>query len=126
MTNISQQIGHAIYEEVVSKGLETIENGLREAPTNESDELVVFFNQLSPHDKSLFLRTLRAAFTDATSNVLGIIDGTSPLGPDGEYLDLSIRTESEEISDLQDYFLEADEAKNKSPIGLIRHPSIRA
>lgn len=119
MNELSQKIGRNIYNEIVIKEMRDIEDGLKSPLEEGESQLHAFFNRLNENDQSIFLRAIRTALTDGASTVLGIFDGSTPLGPEKDYLDFSMSIDNTEIQFLHDYFIEAHEENNKNAIGLV-------
>lgn len=67
-----------------------------------------FFKNLSSAQQEIFFKVIRQVTVDTTSNLLGIIDGSSPLGSSGPEVAL-IQDSGKLSGDLQDLFLTEDE-----------------
>lgn len=69
-----------------------------------------FFGALTPHQQKIFFEILRQVTVDATSNVLGVIDGVNSFdGVDGEFV-LTYDDDADPLSgDLQSIFLAEEE-----------------
>lgn len=83
-------------------------------PNSSTDKYWVnalnFFNKLDPSDKEIFFKIIRQIEVDTTSNILGILDGTSWLENQEEEFKLTTKNSKEPINgELQDIFLEQEE-----------------
>jgi hypothetical protein len=111
------EIVSQIYDEVVNQNLaiykrifQTTEVSTASDPYWKSS--LMLFQSLSAEQKETFFEIVRQTIVDTTSNLLGILDGSSRLEGQSKNFKLTWDSETEKLNeDLQDLFLLREETR---------------
>jgi hypothetical protein len=109
----------AAFLELVDEAGRDYATALRTPLAEATDPLyrkaIALHESLTPQERAALVAFARQAFIDGISTVLGVLDGTTPLGKHGfQTLELKRKGRASKVNgDLQDYFLAAIEEAPK-------------